>query len=184
MGGSFNPPHAGHLVVADAALKRLGLDQLWWIVTPGNPLKSHQDLAPLDTRLAQVRKLARHPRMRVTAFEAELGSPYTAAMVAFLKRRHPNTRFVWVMGADSLAGLHRWQHWRQIAGGIAMAVADRPDWRLKALAGPAAQAVARRRIPEREAPRLALARRARWAFLTTRLVPQASSEIRRQRADD
>ena len=112
MGGSFNPPHEGHAIVAETALKRLALDQLWWVVTPGNPLKSNGALPSQATRMAACAKLAKGPRMKITGFEAGLGTPYTAATIAFLKRRYPGVHFVWVMGADNLASFHRWQRWR------------------------------------------------------------------------
>lgn len=180
MGGSFNPPHEGHRLAAEAALRRLRLDAVWWVVTPGNPLKSHGELRPLAQRLAAVRSLARHPRMKVTDLEAELGSPYTSVTLAFLARRYPEVAFVWVMGADNLASFHRWQDWRGIAAAMPIAVVDRPGWRLKALASPAAQALARARIPESRAAALAGSNAPAWVFLTTRLMPHSSTEIRRQ----
>ena len=114
-GGSFNPPHDGHRLVAEIALRTLGLDQLWWMVTPGNPLKSRRVLAPLAERIALSEKLFPDPRIRVTAFEQALGSSYTAQVLAHVKRRNPSVDFVWIMGADNLAGFHRWQNWRKIA---------------------------------------------------------------------
>jgi nicotinate-nucleotide adenylyltransferase len=183
MGGSFNPPHRGHRLAAEAALRRLRLEAVWWIVTPGNPLKSHGALQPLAQRLAAVRAMARHPRMKVTALEAQLGSPYTSVTLAFLARRHPDVAFVWVMGADNLASFHRWQDWRGIAATMPIAVVDRPGWRLKALSSPAAHALERARIPESQAATLARLKAPAWVFLTTRLMPQSSTEIRRQLSD-
>ena len=183
MGGSYIPPHEGHLVAAQEAMKRLQLDQLWWSVTPGNPLKHHGELRPLGERMEAVRRLAREPRMKVTGFEAALGSPYTAVTLAFLKRRYPGVRFVWVMGADNLATFHRWQDWREIARLMPIAVADRPGWRLKGLASPAAHALSGRRWPEARGAGLVRARPPAWTFLTSRLVAQSSTEIRRQRSD-
>ncbi len=178
MGGSFNPPHAGHRLAADEALQRLGLDEIWWIVTPGNPLKSRGALRPLPERLAAVAALARHPRMRVTAFEAALGSPYTAVTLRFLKRRYPGVRFVWVMGADNLATFHRWQDWRGIAATMPMAIVDRPGYRFEALAAKAAKALQSARLPESEARALAGRRPPAWVFLTNPLAPHSSSAIR------
>lgn len=183
MGGSFNPPHEGHWEVADTAMRRLRLDQVWWIVTPGNPLKGHGDLPPLGERMLLAGRIAAHPRMRVTGFEADLGSPFTAVTIGFLKRRYPATQFVWIMGADSLAGFHRWQNWRAIAATVPMAVADRPAWRLKALASPAAQALSRFRLPESRAATLPGRTPPSWTFLTTKLIARASSDIRRQQSD-
>lgn len=180
IGGSFNPPHEGHREAADAALRRLQLDELWWVVTPGNPLKSRGALAPLAARLGAVRSLARHPRMAVTAFEDALGSPYTSVTLAFVRQRYPTVRFVWVMGADNLAHFHRWQDWRGIAAMMPMAVVDRPGWRFRALASPAARFLAGSRWPESRAARLVLARPPAWVFLTTRLIPQSSTALRGQ----
>lgn len=180
MGGSFNPPHEGHLWVAETALKRLGLDQLWWIVSPGNPLKSHDGLAPLDARMAACRALAQNPRMKITGFEAELGSPYTAITLGHLVQRNPGVHFVWVMGADNLAGFHRWQNWQGIARSIPFAVVDRPGWRLRGLAGRAAKSLETRRVPESHAPQLPLAKTPAWTFLSARLSEQSSTAIRRQ----
>lgn len=178
MGGTFNPPHDGHRIVAETAMKRLALDQLWWVATPGNPLKEHGELAPLDDRLPALRRLARGPRMKVTGFERDLGTPYTAATLAFLARRYSAVRFVWVMGADNLAGFHHWQHWRDIAAMVPIAVVDRPGWRLKALSSPAAAALAQRRVPERDAAALFQRSPPAWVFLTSRLSPLSSTSLR------
>jgi nicotinate-nucleotide adenylyltransferase len=180
MGGSFDPPHAGHLIVARTALRRLKLDQLWWLVTPGNPLKAHGGLAPLAQRVAACRALAGGDRrMVVTAFEAQLGSAYTAETLAFLRQRLPQVRFVWVMGADNLATFDRWQNWRGIARSMPIAVVDRPGWRFKAMAGPAAQALAVARVPEARAGSLAMRRPPAWMFLTSKLSSLSSSGLRR-----
>jgi nicotinate-nucleotide adenylyltransferase len=178
MGGSFNPPHDGHRVVALTALKRCQLDQVWWVVTPGNPLKANGGLPPLDERLAACRRLANHPRMRVTAFEQELGSPFTAVTLAFLKQRHPSVAFVWVMGADNLAGFHRWQNWPGIAAAMPLVVVDRPGWRLRALATPVAHALTKRRQPEAKAATLPRRATPAWSFLTTRLSALSSTALR------
>lgn len=181
MGGSFNPPHDGHLIVARTALRRLRLDQLWWLVTPGNPLKSRDGLAPLEQRLAGCRALAGGDRrMHVTAFEADLGSPYTAKTLQFLKRRYPAARFVWVMGADNLAHFHRWQNWRGIARSMPIAVVDRPRWRFKALASRAAHGLKGRQQPELGAGSLASMGTPAWVFLTSKLSPLSSTELRRE----
>lgn len=182
MGGSFNPPHEGHLIVARTALNRLKLDQLWWLVTPGNPLKAHDGLAPLASRMAGCRRLAgANPRMKVTGFEAELGSAYTAVTLAFLKRRRPDLDFVWVMGADNLAHFHFWQNWRGIMRMMPVAVVDRPAWRFKALASPAAQAMRGQAIPEGCSRRLPAMMPPVWVFLTSKLSSLSSSELRSQR---
>ena len=148
MGGTFNPPHDGHRIAAEAAVKRLGLDQLWWLVTPGNPLKVHGGLPPLAGRMDLVRTFAHGPKMKITGFERELGTPYTAATLAYLKRRHPGVRFVWIMGADNLASFDRWQHWRHIAETMPIAVVDRPGWRHAGSVVARRLALARYRLPE------------------------------------
>ena len=178
MGGSFNPPHAGHRIAAEAAMKRLGLDQLWWLITPGNPLKSHNGLSEVNGRLRLVRQFAVGPRMKVTSFERELGTSFTAATLAFLKRRHPDVRFVWVMGADNLVFFDRWQHWRSIAEIMPIAVVDRPGWRLRGLSSPAALALSRWRLPESEARGLADKKPPAWVLLTIRLSDLSSTALR------
>ena len=178
MGGSFNPPHEGHRIAAEAALKRLRLDQLWWLVTPGNPLKSRDGLPALAGRMALVRVYARGPKMKITAFERELGTPYTAATLAFLKRRYPGVHFVWIMGADNLASFQRWQHWRRIAQTMPFAVVDRPGFRHLALASPAAQALAGSRIPEFEAGSLPTRKPPVWTLLTIKLSGLSSTALR------
>lgn len=180
MGGSFNPPHEGHAIVADTAVKRLQLDQLWWLVTPGNPLKTHNGLPPLEQRISAARRFAHGPHMKVTGLESDLGTPYTAATLEFLKRRHPGVRFVWVMGADNLASFDRWQRWRDIARLMPIAVVDRPGWRLKALSGPSGSALFRWRISEDKAALLPGSRPPAWVFLTTRLSPLSSTALRSQ----
>ncbi|MEQ1653211.1 MAG: nicotinate-nucleotide adenylyltransferase [Hyphomicrobium sp.] len=178
MGGSFNPPHDGHRIVAETAVRRMGLDQLWWVVTPGNPLKSNGQLPPLTQRMRNARTFARGPRMKITGFETDLGTPYTAAMLAFLRRRYPGVHFVWVMGADNLASFDRWQHWHTIAHSFPIAVIDRPGWRLKGLSSVAGSALAKHRVPEAVAGRLALMQPPAWTFLTTRLSSQSSTALR------
>ena len=138
-------------MVAMTALKRLGLVQLWWVVTPGNPLKANSGLAPLADRMAACEALATDPHMHVTAFEAQLKTRFTAATLDFLRQRYPSVIFIWVMGADNLASFHRWQNWRDIARTMPIAVVDRPGWRLKALASPAALSLAHTRLPESDA---------------------------------
>src|SRR4029079_140012 len=174
MGGTFNPPHEGHLICAVTALRRLQLDQLWWMVTPGNPLKSGEGLRSLHARMAASCRLATDPRIKVTGFEAALASPYTYATLRYVTRRLPGVHFVWVMGADNLAGFDRWQRWRDIARLVPMAVVDRPGWRLKALASPAAGSLARFRVPETLSAGLARMTPPAWTLLSTRLSEASS----------
>lgn len=178
MGGTFNPPHDGHRIAAEAAMKRLHLDQVWWLITPGNPLKSHDGLSPLDGRMKLVEVFARGPRMKITGFERELRTRYTAGTLTFLKRRFPAVRFVWIMGADNLASFHRWQHWREIAETMPIAVVDRPGWRHLGLASPAARSLQRYRLPESEAISLAGKKPPAWMLLTIRLSGLSSSALR------
>ena len=129
LGGSFNPAHAGHRRISLQAIEALGLEELWWLVSPGNPLKEGRgDMAPLPARLASARAMARRSRIVPTAIEAKLGTRYTADTLRKLKRRFPNRRFIWLMGADNLAQFHRWQRWRQIARTLPIAVIARPGY--------------------------------------------------------
>lgn len=178
MGGSFNPPHDGHLVVARTALRAVGLDRLWWLVTPGNPLKSHDELPPMSERIEESEALARHPAMEVTDLEAQIATPYTAETVAFVVHRYPRAHFVWVMGADNLAGFERWQRWRDIADMVAIAVVDRPGWRFPALASRAARVLADRRVPEAHARDLPMLPAPAWTLLSTRLSDESSTRLR------
>lgn len=178
LGGSFNPPHAAHRLVSEIALRRLGLDQVWWIVTPGNPLKSRAGLLPLAERLSLCRQIAANRRIRITAFEQGLDATFTAATLAFLLRRRRGVHFVWLMGADCLAEFHRWHHWREIFERLPIAAVDRPGWHLKGLAAPAARAFASARMPEQHAQRLAAARPPAWTYLTGPLSPLSSTAIR------
>jgi nicotinate-nucleotide adenylyltransferase len=155
LGGSFNPPHAGHRLVSELALRRLRLDRLWWLASPGNPLKSSAELEEMRSRIAAAHLLTRNPRIAVTGFEAEVGSRYTYDAIAWLRRRAPNVRFVWIMGADNLSQFHHWRHWREIADLAPILVVDRPGWTLQALASRAAIALAPFRRPESDAPRFA-----------------------------
>lgn len=178
LGGSFNPPHHAHRLISETALKRLQLDQVWWLVSPGNPLKEHVAQAPLAERVRMARSLAQDARIRVTDFEAELPTAYTASTLAFLRRRFPQVRFVWLMGADNLAGFHRWQRWRSIMALVPVAVVDRPGWHLKALASPAARAYAGRRLSEAHAKRLSDRPLPAWVFLSGPLSELSSTSIR------
>jgi nicotinate-nucleotide adenylyltransferase len=129
LGGSFNPAHTGHRRISLQAMQALGLDELWWLVSPGNPLKdSSRDMAPLAARLASAKKMARRSPIRPTAIEAQLGTRYTADTLARLVRLYPNRRFIWLMGADNLAQFHRWRDWRRIARTLPIAVIARPGY--------------------------------------------------------
>ena len=150
-GGSFNPPHEGHRLASLTALKRLGLDAVWWVVTPGNPLKRHEDLAGLDIRIAAARHLADHPRIGVTGIEAGIGMRYSVDTVRHLKQRCPGVHFVWIMGADNLLQLPRWRRWRELVDLVPVAVVDRPGSTFRSLNGRAAAVLARGRLREADA---------------------------------
>ena len=164
-GGSFNPPHAGHALVAEIALRRLDLDQLWWIVTPGNPLQSTRELAPLAERIRLSEETAVNPRIKVTAFEAANRVRFTADTLALVRARNPGVDFVWIMGADSLRDFHRWQRWRQIMLTFPVAVIDRPGATLSFLSSVAAKTFDYARIDERDAPLLARLEAPAWTFI-------------------
>jgi len=180
-GGSFNPPHAAHREASLFAIKRLGLDRIWWLITPGNPLKDTRELSDLDTRMTKARALSHHPRIDVCAIETQIGTRFSADTIAFLRRRCPRVEFVWLMGADNLAQFHQWRNWRQIADMVPLAVIDRPGSSLKALAAPAARALARYRLPDRAASALAGAPRPAWIFLHGMKSPLSSTQIRNRR---
>lgn len=180
-GGSFNPPHEGHRLVALECLKRLALDRVWILVSPGNPLKDHSELLPLETRLAETVKLMDDPRLDVSAFEAEKGFAYSFETVGYLTRAHPRTRFVWMMGADSLQTFDRWEHWQDIARLVPMAVYDRPGARFVATTSPAAIALAQNRIAEENARTLADRTPPAWVYLHGVVSNQSSTAIRNTR---
>ncbi len=164
-GGSFNPPHEGHRLVAEIALRRLGLQQLWWMVTPGNPLKSHRELAPLADRLAMSEAMADDPRIKVTAFEQALGTSYTARTLDHVKARNPHARFIWIMGADNLKSFHHWQHWQKIVTTFPIAVIDRPGSTLSYLSSKMARTFDYARIDEDDAAVLWKRKAPAWTFI-------------------
>lgn len=178
LGGSFNPAHAAHRAASLLALKRLGLDAVWWLVTPGNPLKRAGDLPPLAARVAAATALADHPRIYVTGLEAAIGTRYTVDTLAWLSRRCPGTRFVWLMGADNLAQFARWKSWRRIATLVPIAVVDRGGVGHGAIEGRAAQALARWRRPEWSARALPGHRAPAWVFLHGLKSPISSTALR------
>jgi len=177
-GGSFNPPHDGHRLVARQTLIRLELDAVWWLVTPGNPLKDHGDLKPLGERIAAARAIIDHPRVHVTGFEAARGFTYSHATIAWLTRTLADRRFVWIMGADNLFGFHRWERWRQIARLVPMAVYVRPGSSRRAPFSHAATALARYRIEESDAPLLASLRPPAWVYLNGIMSELSSTALR------
>jgi nicotinate-nucleotide adenylyltransferase len=178
LGGSFNPPHVAHRAISLFAIKRLKLDRVWWLVTPGNPLKDQDGLRDLNERTAAARRMANDPRIDVSCLESVIGTRYTIDTISYLRRRASGLRFVWIMGADNLAQFHRWQNWRRIASEVPIAVIDRPPQSFRALAAPAAQALARYRLPENQAGRLADQRAPAWVFLTGMKLNLSSTGLR------
>lgn len=177
-GGSFNPPHAGHALVAEIALRTLRLDQIWWMVTPGNPLKAGRSLAPLAERIAMSEAIAEDPRIKVTAFEAAYSVRYTADTLELIRARNPGVDFVWVMGADNLAQFHRWQRWRDIASTMPIAVIDRPGSTLSFVSSAMAKSFDYARVDEKDAPRLARMRPPAWTFIHGPRSSHSSTAIR------
>jgi nicotinate-nucleotide adenylyltransferase len=177
LGGSFDPPHGGHLHITRWALRNLGLDRVWWLVSPGNPLKPRGPAA-IERRLAACRALADHPRVSVTDIERHLGTRYTADTLEKLAARYPGVRFVWLMGADNLARFHRWQRWDWIMEHFPVGVLARPGEQVKAGLSPAARRFADRRIHQGGATMLGLGPVPRWALLTGPMSPASSTAIR------
>jgi nicotinate (nicotinamide) nucleotide adenylyltransferase/ribosome silencing factor RsfS/YbeB/iojap len=180
LGGSFNPAHGGHLHLSLLALERLELDEVWWLVSPQNPLKPVAGMGPFAARLEQARRIAGgHRRILVSDLEARLGgSTYTADTLKALRRRFPRLRFVWLMGADNLEQLRHWQRWHEIFGTVAIAVFDRPSYSLKALAGLAARRFAGYRVPASATRRLAEMKPPAWVFFHTPLDARSATQVR------
>jgi nicotinate-nucleotide adenylyltransferase len=177
-GGTFDPPHEAHLAASLLALKRLKLDRVWWLVTPGNPLKSTGELGPVASRIAAARALAQHTRIDVTGLEAVIKTRYTYDTIKWLKARCPRVRFVWIMGADNLRSFHRWQKWRGIAKLVPFVVIDRLGPSLYAAASAAGQALSRHRIPEYDAAVLPYRKPPAWTFIHGLKSPLSSTALR------
>lgn len=177
LGGSFDPPHAGHVHITLWALRRLGLDRVWWLVSPVNPLKPAGP-AEIERRLQACRALVRHPRVTVTDIERHLSSRFTADTLAHLSRRYGGVRLVWLMGADNLRGFHHWDRWDWIMRNYPVAVLARPGEQLRAGLSPAARRFSDRRLPQGAAHGLGRGGRARWVLLTGRMSEDSSTAIR------
>jgi nicotinate-nucleotide adenylyltransferase len=177
-GGTFDPPHQAHVAASLLALKRLRLDSVWWLVTPGNPLKNTSGLAPLQDRIGVARALTHHPRIEVTGLEAVIKTRYTYDTIRWLRARCPRVRFVWIMGADNLRSFHRWQKWRRIAKLVPFVVIDRLGPSLYAAASVAGQALSRARIPEHDAASLPFWQPPAWTFLHGLKSPLSSTALR------
>ena len=177
LGGSFDPAHEGHSHLTREALRRFGLDRVWWLVTPGNPLKPRQP-APMAERLMRAREVIRHPRVVVTDIEARLGTRYTAQTLKALKARYPGVRFVWLMGADNLAQLHRWDHWQDIMRMVPIGVLARPGNRAGARLSKAARVFLASRLNRSQAQLLGRRPAPCWCFVNIPMRKASSSAIR------
>jgi|ERR1044071_7254461 nicotinate-nucleotide adenylyltransferase len=182
LGGSFNPAHEGHRDISLAALAYLDLDEVWWVVSPQNPLKSAKGMASFAERLASAKAMADHPRIRVTDIEQELGTRYTADTLRKLVTRFPSYRFVWLMGADNLAQISSWADWTRIFHLTPIAVFDRPTYTIKALTSLAARRFRRSRRREAALKTLAATPAPAWVFVHHRLNPISATQIRAERA--
>ena len=179
LGGSFDPAHAGHVHITREALKRFGLDRVWWLVSPGNLLKSHGP-APMADRIAASRAMMQDPRVTVTGLEQQLGTRATADTVVRLRALCPGVRFVWLMGADNLAQLHLWKDWRRIMESVPVGVLARPGDRISARMSPAARIYRRYRISAGASQTLARAAAPAWCFVNVPMMDLSSSSIRAQ----
>jgi nicotinate-nucleotide adenylyltransferase len=177
LGGSFDPPHGGHVHITREALKRFGLDRVWWLVSPGNPLKARGP-APLSQRMARARQIMQHPKVVVSDIEARLNTRYTAQTLDRLRAHYSGVQFVWLMGADNLAQLHHWQDWQEIMRSVPVGVLARPGDRISARVSPAARLYREARIAGRASHLLARAQAPAWCFVNVPMVAQSSTAIR------
>ena len=177
-GGSFNPPHQGHVLVSETALKRGNFDRIWWLVSPGNPLKDTNELESLATRVRKCQQLVTHPKMQITAFEAKYKLRYTEETLALLQRLRPRINFVWLMGADNLKNFHQWQNWRKIAEMMPIMIVDRPGFTLSYLSAQAAIALSKYRIDETDAELLSRLKPPAWCFVHAPRSSLSSTAIR------
>lgn len=179
LGGSFDPAHEGHAHITREALKRFGLDRIWWLVTPANPLKA-KGPAPLATRMERARSIMRHPRVEVTCLEAHLRTRATVDTITALRARYPGVHFVWLMGADNLAQFHEWQDWRQIAAQVPLGIIARPGDRISARTSPAARYLARYRLAGTASHLLARSDAPAWCFVNVPMLAISSTALRSQ----
>ncbi len=186
LGGSFNPAHAGHVHISRQALRHLELDQVWWLVSPHNPLKPEQGMAPFSERMASAKVAAgaSGASILVTAIEDEMGTRYSVDTLAALKRRFPEHRFVWIMGADNLVQAHRWKDWRTFFKAVPIAVFARPPYSSRALRAKAARCFAADRRRQTRAGRLAGMKPPAWVFLRRRRHPASATRIRARGAGE
>jgi len=178
LGGSFNPAHDGHRHISLIAMKRLGLDRVWWLVSPQNPLKSAIELAPLEQRMARARQVAQHPHIVVSDFESRVGTQFTCDTLAVMRQRWPGVRFVWLMGADNLIQMPRWRRWRWIMNTVAVLVLDRPGAGIKSLHGQTAISYRRAWLPGEKLAQLTAKKPPAWGFIACRRHAASSTSMR------
>jgi nicotinate-nucleotide adenylyltransferase len=181
LGGSFNPAHEGHRHISLAALRVLGLDEVWWLVSPQNPLKPEEGMATLADRYDSALVMARHPHLRVSAIECHFGTQFTVDTLKALRRRFPLTRFVWLIGADNLAQMHHWRRWVQVFKQVPIAALDRSPYSYRAMASPAARRFAQGRVPGRRSVVLAGQAPPAWSFIHQPRHPASATAIREER---
>ncbi len=177
LGGSFDPAHRGHVHITLQSLKRFNLDRVWWLVSPGNPLKTRGP-APLGKRMAQAKSIMQDPRVSVTDLETRLGTRYTAETLSLIRARYPRNRFVWLMGADNLAQFHHWQNWQQIMESVPVGVLARPGDRISARRSVASQRYDYARLPGHASQLLSRCDAPAWCYINLPLSDASSSAIR------
>ena len=182
LGGSFNPAHSGHLLISQLALEILALDQVWWLVSPQNPMKLAHDMAPFSVRIAHATDFAAsEPRILVSDMELHLGTQYTADSLPKIQARFGGIRFVWIMGADNLVQIHRWRQWTRIFKSMPVAVFDRPTYSFRAKSGIAARRFAANRVSQTRAAGLADQPAPAWAFLSAATDTKSATAIRKEK---
>ncbi|MEM6465704.1 MAG: nicotinate-nucleotide adenylyltransferase [Pseudomonadota bacterium] len=177
LGGSFDPPHAGHVHITRRALRRFGLDQVWWMVTPGNPLKT-EGPASIERRMAACRAIMSHPKVTITDIETQLSTRFTADTLLALQARYPGVRFVWLMGADNLVSFHHWDEWKTIVRSVPIGVLSRPGEQIAAGLSPAARVFASARVSKQAARGLAHMPAPAWCLLPGPMVEMSSTQLR------
>lgn len=181
LGGSFDPAHEGHALITREAMRRFGLDAVWWLVSPGNPLKT-QGPAPMAQRLERAAEVISHPRVHITDIEARIGTRYTARTLRRLMALYPGVRFVWLMGADNLGQLDQWQEWRWIMENVPVGVLARPGQRISARRSKAARVFRKARLPARDSRLLGRSDAPCWCFVNVPMVSLSSTMLRRSGA--
>jgi len=179
LGGSFDPAHAGHAMITEEALRRFALDQVWWLVSPGNPLKARGP-APMAQRIARAHQVISHPRVRITGLEAQIGTRYTARTLRALQALYPGVRFVWLMGADNLGQFDKWQEWQWIMRNVPVGVLARPGQQISARTSRAARIFRASRLPAGASRLLGRGTPPRWCFVNVPMIALSSTQLRRQ----